>query len=195
MERSRSAFAALGLLLACALGGCSSQDPVPKVAPASGMSESASASASASATPSGPVKPVMPAAAKKHTAAGAEAFVRFYWEMADYAQATGDTSGLSHLGSPGCKACHGGIRAIDVLYEQGGRIRGGGTSLSGFHTFRVSVDPPTYQVRVAIRNSKQVVQRPGDKHDEVYPPSVVHARFLVDLLDTHWSIGYWEDVS
>ncbi len=28
----------------------------------------------------------MPAAAKKHTAAGAEAFVKFYCEVADYAQ-------------------------------------------------------------------------------------------------------------
>ena len=40
----------------------------------------------------------MPAAAKRHTAAGAEAFVQFYWEMVNYAQRSGDVDGLRVLG-------------------------------------------------------------------------------------------------
>ena len=78
VKRSRSAFVALGLLVACPsvglVAGCSSGDPQPKVAPSAPVS----ASASSSGAPSGPAEPVLPAAARKHTAAGAEAFVRFY---------------------------------------------------------------------------------------------------------------------
>lgn len=117
MNRSRMAFALVAPVLV--LGGCS-DDPVPKVAP----HESPSV-VSESPSPTGPVEPTMPAAAKKHTAAGAEAFVKFYVVALNYAQATGSLATFRKLSTDHCAACSGYLQAINKTYGSGGHVQGG----------------------------------------------------------------------
>ena len=120
MNRSRLAFA-LGLLApALLLGGCS-DDPVPKVAPAS-----ESASASESPSPSGSAEPTMPAVAKGSDAAGARAFVKFWFVAFSYAMRTGDTELVRSLSTPGCVSCHALIERVDGIYSKGGSIKSRG---------------------------------------------------------------------
>src|SRR5689334_13151884 len=63
-------------------------------------------------TPTQPVPPVMPQAAKAHTKAGAKAFVKHYWAVVNYAQATGDIETLNRISARGCVGCDAGIRSV-----------------------------------------------------------------------------------
>ncbi|MBT2587708.1 hypothetical protein J7I86_18015 [Arthrobacter sp. ISL-95] len=47
----------------------------------------------------------MPELAKENSKAGLEAFIRYWYELGNYADETGDVSGLSSLSTPECKAC------------------------------------------------------------------------------------------
>ncbi|WP_026005492.1 DUF6318 family protein [Arthrobacter sp. M2012083] len=49
--------------------------------------------------------PVMPELAKENSKAGLEAFIGYWYEVGNYADETGDVSGLSTLSTPECKAC------------------------------------------------------------------------------------------
>lgn len=52
-----------------------------------------------------PVKPEFPAEAKKHTDAGAVAFVKYYWAAVDYAWTKPDERVLVPLSLSTCKSC------------------------------------------------------------------------------------------
>ncbi len=106
------------LLVVPVLVSCSEDEPKAEPGPTD------SSSVSETKTATGPVEPVMPEAAKKPTKAGAVAFVKHYWAMIDYAQATGETTGLTRLSNRSCDFCAGGTKGIQVVYAKGGRIRG-----------------------------------------------------------------------
>lgn len=189
MNRSRMAFA-LGLVVpTLSLAGCS-DDPVPKVAP----HESPSV-VSESPSPTGPTEPTMPAVAKKHTAAGAEAFVKFYWEMVNYAQASGDLQGLRSLGDENCGACSGGLRFLDRIYEAGGHVRGGKVTVVDVRATKVrgAGQQIAFQVLVSVENTRQVVDLPGTKRDQSYPAAKSSIQFIVDPKPGSWSVGYWDE--
>src|SRR5689334_8294933 len=90
------------------LTACSgSADPSPPP-----TTRSTPTSAAPSPTPS-PTVPVMPEAAKAHTTAGAKAFVRYFWQVVNYAQATGDTAAIAAMtDSKSCSQCNAGIKSI-----------------------------------------------------------------------------------
>ncbi len=189
--RSRTAFAAglLGPLLV--LGGCSGEDPQPKIAP-----PESSAPTSASATPSGPVEPTMPAAAKQHNAAGAEAFVAYYWELVNYAQATGELAKLKSLGSGACQACAGGVAGLRTVFANGGTIQGGDASLSNVSSSVVQAgEHRAFQVTADIANTRQIISYSGKQKREVYPKSSVSARFIVDVRNRGLELAYWTKLS
>jgi len=194
VKRSRSALVALGLVVVTGLGsgvlgGCSGGDPEPRIAPSSPMSASASKPSSAS----GPVEPTMPAAARQHTAAGAEAFVRFYWEMADYAQATGDTSGLKPLAERQCGACTGGVAFVESVYRKGGHIHGGETSVErAVATKMRSGQAVLYRVVVRVDSDRQRVEVPGRKKDRIYGAGTSSIQFLLRPTRQAWSVTYWD---
>ena len=190
MNRSRSAVV-LGLVVPVfALGGCS-DDPVPKVAPR----ESPAPSVSESPSPTGPVEPTMPAAAKRHTAAGAEAFVKFYWEMVNYAQRSGDVDGLRDLGDKNCGACAGGLGFLDRIFKAGGQIRGGEVSVFDLRATKVHAGQHVaFQVVVNVENTRQVVDMPGVKKDQTYPAAQSSIQFIVDPKPGGWSVGYWDEI-
>lgn len=188
VHRSRKAFA-LGalapLLLVCACSG----DPEPKVAPPT----SPSTSVSTSPSPSGPVEPVMPDAAKAHTAAGAEAFVTFYWEMVNYAQATGDLSGLESLAAEGCAACKGGVDSLRKIFAKGGHVRGGyEVSITESHATRAG-SQRGFAVSADVITKRQIVDYPGNSNDVVRSGAKSPLLFIVDdggsdgLTMAYWS--------
>ena len=117
MTRLRTALALTlaGLLLA--LGACSEGDPRPKIAPSETPS-SPTGSASASESP-GPSEPAMPKAASKRTDAGAEAFVRHWIQVVNFAQASGDTRLLGEISTARkCLACKGYVEEINLCLRQ-----------------------------------------------------------------------------
>ncbi|WP_284978845.1 DUF6318 family protein [Arthrobacter sp. fls2-241-R2A-200] len=136
--------ACLGVIALLLLSGCQNGP-----APASSLSETSSTTASptlsgpaspASAGPSTaagykpadakgkaqnvPV-PVMPELAKENSKAGLEAFIRYWYAVGNYANATGDITVLSALSTPECRACTFFQKATTDSYKNGRWMVGG----------------------------------------------------------------------
>jgi hypothetical protein len=120
-------FARLSVVVAAGLsvlvGGCdSSGDPgtLPSVSGSSAGSPSGSASVSVSPT----AVPTPPAAARRHTSAGASEFVRFYIDLINEAYRTGASEPLRVYADDECDSCSSIADAVDRIYMRG-TARGG----------------------------------------------------------------------
>jgi len=67
----------------------------------------------------------MPPEARELTAAGAEAFVRYWFHLVNYGYTTGDTSLLRGLSAESCQTCASTVETIEDQYASGGSFRGG----------------------------------------------------------------------
>jgi Family of unknown function (DUF6318) len=134
MRRSAPSVLATALLVAATSAGCSS-DPEPKFADPTSSEPTFSASGSPTESlggsstepvteePSGPVVPEYPEAANGKDRAAAEAFARYYWQVLDYTDVSGETKLLREL-SPTCTSCLQISDLVDRLYRNGTRIVG-----------------------------------------------------------------------
>jgi hypothetical protein len=186
--RTRTVITAFSCLSVLALGACSDDDPEPKIAP----TPSSAAPTSPSTTPaSGPTEPTMPPEAEGTDAAAAEAFVRFYWATADYAQATADVEGLRSISDPGCQACQQALDFLDSVDRRDGVIRGGQTDLSAISSAPVGDDGNRRVVRFDLTSAEQTVDFPGSSDDEHYPAGTVEAEAILHASKNGWTIEYW----
>jgi len=90
------------------IAGCSTtKGPVTLPAATSSASRSVtSTTASPSPTPTvTPTPPVLPVAATKRTDAGAEAFVRYFWQTTDYGDQANDPGPMRSVSNAQCRAC------------------------------------------------------------------------------------------
>lgn len=189
MNRSRTAFAVGLVVPLLVLSGCSSDDPQPKIAPP----ETTAPTQTTSPTPSGPVEPTMPAAAKQQSAAGAEAFVAYFWEVANYAQATGDIASLEDLTTSTCEACQGATSFLRGVYRRGGTVTGGESSVSKLRSEKLFAGNKVfYRVTFTVTNTRQRVDEPGGDRDRVYPAASVTDRFVLNRVDGQWRLAIWE---
>lgn len=189
---SRIVRAGVAVVLGALLVGCS-DDPRPRMAPPDAPpSPSVSESVPASPT-TGPKPPIRPDDASKPTADGAMAFVDFYWEMADYAQRTGDVSGLLLLGTEACEACRGGVDFVRQVYADGGVITGGETTRSKISAEAFAVrSREGFSVTLTVANTDQLVDYPGARKDETFNASTIRARFLVERRRASWVVAFWD---
>ena len=89
----------LGLLLLAGCGG----DAKPGATTSRTLTASPTTTAPSTASPT--TDPNIPLAARAHTPAGAEAFVRYFFDQVNLAWSTADPSLLPALSEPGCKTC------------------------------------------------------------------------------------------
>lgn len=130
-------IAVVGLVTAALLGGCdggegSSASSSSSSSSSAGVSGSAtsssvpsstsSTSSSSSATAYVPVKPQFPAEAKKHTDAGAVAFVKYYWAAMNFAWTKPDADILLGLGKSSCRSCSNLEDTARLLLRDGQRM-------------------------------------------------------------------------
>lgn len=188
VNRSRTALTALSMISALALGACSGDDPEPKLAD---PSPSASLPSSPSTTAvSGPVEPTMPAEARGTDAAAAEAFVKFYWEMVNYAQATGDTSGLRGLSS-GCRPCDSGAAFIESVYGNGGQLTGGVGRVDHTNVGVLQGQPDKRTVvHFKLASTRQLEDYPGTKRDKSYPAGAIDFQVVLEPRSGAWTVVY-----
>lgn len=183
VSRTRAVLTAAVLLSALALGGCSDDEPEPKFAPPSKAPTSPSTTAA-----SGPIEPTMPTAAKRHDAAAAEAFVKHYWAMANYAQATGDVSGLEDL-SLRCTNCDHSIASVQQVYQGGGTIRGGENRATRLKTtFLLRPAGDWAVVELDLLTKKQEVDLPGSSDDLNYPGGRTGIRMMLEPSGDSWVV-------
>ncbi|MGF4043904.1 DUF6318 family protein [Paenarthrobacter nitroguajacolicus] len=132
------------LLLSSCQGGSAPGGPPSETSSTTASPTSSASVPTASAIPSAPPVykpadakgkaenvpvPVMPELAKENSKAGLEAFIGYWYELGNYADETGDVSGLSTLSTPECKACtHFQNAAVDSS-KNGRWIVGGKVSI------------------------------------------------------------------
>lgn len=113
---------------ALALTACEAEPAAPAEPaepPSSAPTSSEPTSTAPTTEPTGPVEPTLPPEAEANTKAGAEAFAKFYWEVVNYAQSSGDTAALAKIQDRECDFCRGGTEWIDDVHSRGGMITGG----------------------------------------------------------------------
>lgn len=122
-------FLAAGLLAAAVVGGCTDKaqsgtfptptDSQSSTSPASSSPTSPSSDPTTSATRT-PTPPPMPAAARHKSQAGAKAFIHYYFQLFNYANAHEDWHYFKSLSEPGCKGC------LSITVPQPGHFKTGG---------------------------------------------------------------------
>lgn len=177
------------LALPLLLGGCADDEPVPKT-PATSVPTS-----TATETPTEPVEPTLPPEAEGDGPEAAEAFVRHYYAMVNYAQATGDTAALSDLGLRSCEACEGGLQFIQKIYNRGGKNVGGDYSVVSTEVDgrrRVSKTVSYFTLSVVTSHTHQEVSGAGDM-DRIYEPGKSTLSFEVVRDPTGWHVTSWDN--
>ncbi len=132
--RRTLALATAGLLSGMTLSACS--DNEPEASPT--VSSSASATSTTEPTePTGPTestepdpssdptKPALPGLAKRHSQAGARAFIEHYIEALNYSYATSRSGPLRTVSSPKCLACRYLFDDLDEMDQRHGEQVGG----------------------------------------------------------------------
>lgn len=148
--------------LALGLGGCSGADPEPRVQP----SGSGSASITAPTSPTRPTEPTLPQVARKPTVRGARAFVVYWVDLVNYAQATGETTRLAQVSDDRCTGCFGVVEAIQSPYSRGGRIEGGEWVIGRLRPLPLDYDAD-WAAYAPARSSEQTVVD-GKNHETVH---------------------------
>ena len=176
----------VGLLLALLglVAGCGG-NPKPETLPSPTPSPSSSATATA-----GPSPPVLPAAAKARSLAGARAFARHYISLINYAQATGRVDSLSAVEAAGCKSCASSERYLSDLYAGGGTITGGDFKITGITTVP---NPATegWLVEIGVEFGPQLVDHPAPKTDEHPKGGRLPLNVQVAWQDDGWRVLEW----
>lgn len=180
VSRTRGYFTAAGVALALGLAACSGSDADPEPAPPPTSSSPSPAD--------GPAAPTMPPAARGTDAASAEAFVRFYWEMVNHAQETGDVTQLEGLASK-CINCAHGVAFIEKVYQRDGVIRGGRAGVSNLVSRFIQRDGELWAVvDGAIDLTEQTVDYPGTNRDQHYDGGVVKIRLYLQPTADAWIV-------
>jgi hypothetical protein len=176
--------------LALALSACADDEPEPRVDPTPTVSTSTSPTPDPTST--GPVKPTLPPEAALNTKQGAVAFVRYYWQAVNFAQATGDISGLADLAGESCAACKGGVDWIEKVYRRGGKISGGSYTAKEFSATSLSAgDREVIRVDAVVSTTREIVTGAGDL-DAEYPADSSPMRFLLSYSSGAWHVLRWE---
>lgn len=122
----------LATLVVMLLVACGSDDEPPPEPPADSSSTSSTSSSSTTESPSPsetaapePTPPPLPPLAANPDDVGAAAFVRHWFDLANYAYATGDTAPLKSASEADCQACSDIIGTIDEQHSDGGSFRRG----------------------------------------------------------------------
>jgi len=128
-------------VLLLALTGCSEPDPGSPMPTGAAPAQPSATESAPSASPTAPSAttdptqtpmpaPTLPPEATTNDAAGAEAFVRYWYESANYSIATGDVGLVEALSAEDCQTCQRLVDIVEDQYASGGSFRGGQSEVS-----------------------------------------------------------------
>lgn len=128
------ALATAALLWGTTISACSDNEPETSPTVISSASPTSTATPTESTGPTeitepdpstDPTKPVLPELAKRHSQAGARAFIEHYVEALNYAFEHNDPSPLRSVSSANCGVCDDLVAAVETLKRRGGEQTGG----------------------------------------------------------------------
>lgn len=181
VRRARVVGSALVVALgAIWLSGCDSDAAAPP------PMETSTRSPSATPSPT-PTAPTLPAEAKGTTEASAEAFVRHYIDVLNYAGRSGDTAALSALSADTCESCLNIISRIDNVYAAGGSIEGDGWAV--FEINAVRGQPLRLPIlEVGVNLSPQVLRADATAQPEEFEGGRQAMTFRLQTVDGTWMV-------
>ncbi|MEJ5913550.1 DUF6318 family protein, partial [Pseudokineococcus sp. 1T1Z-3] len=159
--------------------------PMPTPAPPAPTSPTASEptpTAEPTQTP-----PPLPPEAGTGDAVGAEAFIRHFFDVSNYAYRTGDTEPLREISDPECRTCSLTLEDVDLTYQKGNVIDGGQVTLTSV----LAVDPgPSGRVvaRIVILQS-DIFERDADGeviHSDTSQPGEAYLQMAVQWDGEKW---------
>ena len=115
--RSWAAAAVTAVCVVAVVTACSDDEPPPT------NTSTPSVSDTSTTTPATIPTPTLPAAAKADKA-GAEAFVRYFWDVFNYTYMSGDTKLLRSISDKDCKFCTSVATHVEGLTAKGSVTRG-----------------------------------------------------------------------
>ncbi len=146
------------VVAALLLSGCSGEEPSADHPPPSSPPTSPVTTTSPTPTPE---PPVLPAAARENTKAGAVAFADFYIDLVNYAMETGDVGVLRAVSDKSCASCQNFIAILSDVYSDGGSVEGGAWSVDSYSAIAAG-QPATWLVAMDLTAQPQVVRESDD---------------------------------
>jgi hypothetical protein len=140
---------------------------------------------SRSATSAPTKQPTLPANAASKTFESSHRWVIHYFDVLNFAIATGSTAALRSLAKPGCQSCRAFARNIDRVYRNGGRIESNGWKITSFGTASAGPDH-TNAFELHLRLTRERVFRSQGGKPEVHPGVDHKVEATV-----HWEPGGW----
>jgi hypothetical protein len=122
--RRAVAAAVTSVLCSLALTACSNGADTATPARPSTTSPSTAPTTTHPDTSQRPTEPVMPALAKRHSTAGAKAFIRYFVAVLNYSHRAHSTRRLRTLSAKDCLVCTVIARSIDAMRKSGGEQTG-----------------------------------------------------------------------
>jgi hypothetical protein len=142
-----------------------------------------------------PVEPDLPAAAAEASEAGARAFIGYYWELINYAQATGDVKELRAASGANCAGCNAGIRGIRQRHRAGQHVVGGAYRVRVTDLSKLSISSGEltgFHATVVAEHDEQTatstdgtddVRAAGESTADMYLIWITDSGWRVDLMD------------
>ena len=187
--RTWAARAAVPLAAAILLSGCGG-DAKPGATPSSTPAASPTTSSPATSSPvtsSPATDPNIPAAARAHTPAGAEAFVRYFYSQLNRSWSTADPTLLPLLSESDCKTCAAFTSSAASFRSKNQHYNGELFSVSSISS--IGMGPKGQEVLVIGK------QQPGeivDQAGKVVETAVAQAgKFVISL---RWTGSGWKVV-
>ncbi|MFT4082924.1 MAG: DUF6318 family protein [Nocardioides sp.] len=192
MRRTTITSIVLLLGVATPLSGCGDDSPGSAPTPSTVITTVDDPTPTTSPTAGRPQPPRMPAAARRHTLAGAKAFTRYFVEVLNYMTATADATILASLASENCDTCES-VR----LHEKKIRRRNGVIS-GGLHTARniiayhaIDNDPSSpIIVQMKLHTTQEKISYPTGKLD-VFPTVTSRMEMTIVQVRHGWKISTW----
>lgn len=191
--RSLRAALAASLVALALLAGCSDDDPSPGDPSATSTPTGTPETPTTSATAK-PTEPALPDAATKATEAGARAFITYYWDLVNYAQATGDVKALKRVSGPNCRRCMAGIEGIDDLYGEGGHLTNADYRATVLSLKEVNVDSGdayAFESRTDVSNAAHVSVDANGNEEKFEASTLTYLLYLL-WIDDHWRLDVME---
>lgn len=138
---------------------------------------------------------MLPAAAREASEAGARAFVGYYWELVNYAQATGDVRPLRRVSGPRCSACSAFVSRVRKQYRRGGHIIGGTNTVSVGGAIELGTRQATafgFRVTMTVLHDAQTLVDKSGAKDLRAAGSDVFVAYLLWVTNSHWRLDVLE---
>ncbi|GAA1114932.1 hypothetical protein GCM10009668_41970 [Nocardioides dubius] len=149
-----------------------------------------SGSESSEAAPSVGV-PVPPSAMRSADEAGAEAFVRHYFALVNYAQATGDLEPLRAVSGAECSGCQAGVQWLEKVARKGWTIKGGSYGTRSETAVALST-AGRFRVSFTLSSPGQKVLGPAGEVLKRYEGGSAEAVMRVRVSAGVWTVLFWE---